>query len=113
MKTLKQILTYIMWIAVSLLLGISYMRIVLGPNEVSSKGLSYLLHVFFDFGLFYVGLIIGSIIALLFILLDVFYLKKKLTNTIKSTITRFLLLLVIAVIIGITHYMLEKVIDVI
>ncbi|MDH7447575.1 hypothetical protein [Aquimarina sp. 2201CG14-23] len=113
MKALKQILVYLIWTITALLLGIGYMRIVLGPNKASTEGLWYLLHIFFDLGLFYVGLVIGVVIAFLFILLDVFYLKKKLKNSIKSNVIRFGFLLVITVFVAVIHYVLEKVVDII
>ena len=89
------------------------MRIVLGPIEMPSEGFGFLLSVFYVHGLFYVGLIIGSIIAFLFILLDIFYLKKKLKHHSKKTSIRFILILVITACVSIIHYVLEKVIDVI
>lgn len=113
MKTLKQILIYIIWTITAIVLGICYMRIVLGPNNASDEGIWYLLYMFYNWGLLHIGLIIGFIIAFLFILLDVFYLKKKLKKNIKSIITRLVVLLVITAIVGVIHYILEKVIDVI
>ena len=113
MGSLKQIVTYAIWTVVAILLGIGYMRIVLGPNEITSEGLWYLVHIFFDFGLLYIGTTIGLIIAILFTLLNIFYLKKKLKNNIQATGIRFLFLLVITVLVGFIHYILEKVIDVI
>ncbi|WP_074407316.1 MULTISPECIES: hypothetical protein [Aquimarina] len=113
MKALKQVLTYLIWIAVSLILGIVYMRILLGPNKVSSDGLWYLLHIFYNLGLLHIGGSIGGVIALLFILLDVFYLKKKLKNNIQATITRFMFLIGITMVVAVIHYVLEKVVDVI
>lgn len=89
------------------------MRIVLGANNIPKEELGYLAHMFYNWGLFHVGLIIGLVITLLFILLDVFYLKKKLKNKGKSTVVQFGLLLIIAITVGIIHYVLEKVIDVI
>jgi len=104
MNTLKQILAYLIWIVVALLLGIGYMWILLGPNEPSTGFLHLFDDFVYDLVLVYVGLITGSIIALLFI---------QLKNNIKSTIIRFLLLLVITIVVGVTHYILEKVVDVI
>jgi len=81
---------------------------LLGPNPLPS---------FFDWTyeliFVYVGLTIGSILALLFILTDVFYLNKKLQNNAHPTIIRFLTLIFIFILVAITHYVLEKVIDVI
>jgi hypothetical protein len=113
MNLLKQIIGYAIWIMVSLLLGFCHMYIVLGPRGEPSTGLLHLIDVFYTFGLFHVGIRIGLIIALLFVLLDVFYLKKKLENNIKSTGIRFMILLVITGIVATIHYILEKVIDII
>ncbi len=113
MKILKQILVYLTWTVIALLVGICYARIILGSNEIAAEGWGYLAHLFYVHGLLYIGLIVGAIIALLFILLDVFYLKKKLKNNIKSTSIRFLFLLVITIVVGVIHYILEKVVDVI
>lgn len=113
MKTLKQILTYLIWIAISLLLGIVYMRMVLGPNHISDGGVWYLLHLFYDYALFHIGVRVGAVIALLFILLDIFLLQKMLKHSIKSRVIRLGLLLLITALVAGIHYVLEKVIDVI
>ncbi|NQY29450.1 MAG: hypothetical protein HRT69_08260 [Flavobacteriaceae bacterium] len=98
----------------SLLLGIGYMWILLGTvGETSSTGFLHLLNLMSNLVLVYVGLIGGSVIALLFILINIFYLKKKLKSNMKSTIIRFFILLVIAIVVGVTHYILEKIVDVI
>ncbi|MBN3581920.1 hypothetical protein JYB64_05935 [Algoriphagus aestuarii] len=113
MRFIKLILTYLIWTILSLLLGIAYMRLLLGPNDVSEDGWWYLLHLFFDMGLLHVGFWIGVAIASCFILLDVFYLRKKLKNNPKKTTIQVIALLVITGLIAIVHYFLEKVIDVI
>ena len=113
MKVIKQILAYLGWTVLALLLGITYMRVVLGQADEPSTGFLHIFDIIYDIALVYVGLIIGSIIALLFILIDAFYLKKKLKNSTKSTSIRFFMLLMITIVVGITHYVLEKVIDVI
>ena len=113
MRALKHIINYTIWTAISLVFGIGYLGIVFGANNMSNEGIGYLFNMFYYWGLFHVGMIIGLVIAVLFIFLDVFYLKKKLKNNLQSTITRFLCLMVITILVGITHYILEKVIDVI
>jgi len=115
MKILKQILVYLIWTVIALLIGIGYMRIILGagPKEETYGYFTFLVELLYNYGLIHVGLIIGSIIALLFILLDIFYLKKKLESNLKSTSIRFITLLVITIVVGVIHYILEKVIDVI
>ena len=111
-NTLKQIISYLIWTLLALLLGIGYMRILLGPNE-SSTGFLHLFELIYDLALVYIGLITGSIIAFIFIFIDIFYLKKKLKKNRKSIIIRFLILLVITIVVAVTHYILEKVVDVI
>lgn len=113
MKILKQILAYLIWIAIALLSGICHMYIVLGPRETGTDFLQVIGTIIYNYALVYVGLYVGAIIALVFILLDVFYLKRKLKQHKRATIIRFSVLVLIAVIIGLTHYVLEKVIDVI
>ncbi len=113
MTLIKHILTYLFWIILSLLLGMIYMRIVLGPNDVSEDGYWYLLHLFFDIGMLHVGFLIGVVIASCFLLLDVFYLRKKLRNNPQKITIQIVVLLAITVSVAIVHYFLEKVIDVI
>ncbi|MFX0558078.1 hypothetical protein ACOCEA_14855 [Maribacter sp. CXY002] len=113
MRIVKQIVAYLLWTVLSFILGIAYMRLFLGPNNVPEEGLWYLLHLFFEIGLIQVGLWGGAIIAFCFIFLDVLYLRNKLINNPKKTIIRLALLLIITVMIAIAHYILEKVIDVI
>jgi len=111
-NTLKQIVAYLIWIGIALLMGVCHMFILLGPREPSTGFFRVLNDILYYLGLI-LGLKIGGIIALLFIILDIFYLKKKLKSNMKSTIIRFFILVIIAVVVGITHYVLEKVIDVI
>lgn len=115
MRLIKNIFNYSFWIIISLILGLLYMRLLLGeiPNEDSYNGFGFFLKLFYQFGLVSVGLIIGSIIALLFIITDIFVLKKKVVNNSRSILVRILTLLFITVIVVIFHYFLEKVIDVI
>ena len=89
------------------------MRIVLGANNISKEGVGYLFHMFYSWGLMHVGLVIGVIIALLFLLLDIFYIKKKFKKNDKLIIVQFGALFIITIIVAVIHYILEKVIDVI
>jgi hypothetical protein len=113
MTILKQILTYLIWISVSFLSAFGYMRIILGPKPKPSTNWMRMFDGIHDYVMVYIGIIIGAIIALLYILIDIFYLKKKLKNNPKRTIIRFLIIIIIASIVGTTHYIFEKVIDII
>ncbi|MCG8183455.1 hypothetical protein [Tenacibaculum piscium] len=114
MKLVYQIRDYFFWVILSLLSGIGYMRIVLGAKPKSSSiGILNVFDWIYDVVLFHVGLSIGSIIALLYVILDVFYLKKKFKNKAKLTRIRFLFFSIIVIIVGVIHHVLEKIIDVI
>lgn len=113
MKVLKPIVAYLFWILMSWILGIAYMRILLGTNTFPDEGLGYLLHLFYHWGVVYVGSAIGLLTALLFLLLDIVYFKKKLKNNSHPTLIRWGVLLGILVFVMIAHFMLEKVINVI
>jgi len=110
---LKQMLAYLVWIVLALIMGVCHMWILLGPKGGVSTGFMHIFDLIYDLALVSIGLITGSVIAFLFILTDIFYLKKKLKNNTKSNFIRFFILIAIAIIVGITHYVLEKVIDVI
>ena len=106
-------LSYIPWTIVSLLSGIAYMHLLLGPNPVPAKGLWIPVRMFMNMGMLRVGLILGSVLALAFILADVFYLKQKLGHGLQATALRVLCFIGIGVCVATVHYVLEKVIDVI
>jgi hypothetical protein len=91
------------------------MRLLLGeiPNEDSYIGLGFFLNLFYKYVFVFVGLIIGTIIALIFILFDYFILRKRLSNNWNSFLIRISILLLMTILVGIVHYILEKVIDVI
>ncbi len=113
MNIIKSIFTYLIWTLLAILLGIVYMRIILGPNNAPDEDIWFLFHVFYNYGLFYLGLIIGGIIAFLFILIDIFYLKRKLKMVQNYQLHFQNMMVVIMLVVGIIHYILEKVIDVI
>ena len=109
----KRILNYLGWFILAILLGFLHMRLVLGaPPESDDEKFSFA-SMIYEWALVQVGAIVGLIIALIFIPLDVFYLNNKLQGNSKATLSRFVIITLIAVIVGGTHYILEKVIDVI
>lgn len=109
----KQFMVYAIWTLVSMIAAFGYMKIVLGPTPEMSRGWLILFDIINKVVLFKVVPIVGSIIALLFILLDVFYLKKKFQYHAWIFGIRLLVLVLITTIVGVVHYLLEKVIDII
>ncbi len=112
---LNQNLTYLIWTAVAILISFGYVRMLIGPapDEETFGGFWFIAQVFYGYGLLYVGLAIGGIVALLFILIDIFYLKKRLKDRPRRTIIRLLVIVLITIIVAIVHYIFEKVIDII
>lgn len=104
MNRLKQLLHYLIWIAVALILGIAYMRIVLGPNDEPSEGLMHLVDIAYDLALVHVGLRIGCVIAVLFVLIDLFYLKKKISNNFQGVLVRLVTIVLITTVVALTLY---------
>lgn len=82
------------------------MFIILGP-KTESTGIMHIFDIIYDFALIHIGFIIGGIIAFLFILIDILYLKTK------SILLKLITLFIISIIVALIHYMLEKVIDII
>ena len=106
-------LSYLPWTIVSLVSGIAYMRLLLGPNPVPEKGVWGIVHMFFKVGMLRVGLTLGAVLALVFILADVFYLKQKLGHGLQATAIRILCFIGIGIIVAVVHYILEEVFDMI
>ena len=113
MNILKKLLTYSIWILLALLSGYGLMYVVLGPKSKHSSGFMKTLDWTHDAALVFTGSIIGGITALLYILLDVFYLNRKLKNHKTSILIRGLLIIIITIIAGTIYYLLEKTIDII
>lgn len=115
MRIVRHLLTYLLWTILSLLIGIGYMRLLLGDiaEDENIGGFGYLLKVFFMHGLVLIGLPFGALIALLFIAVDWFFLRKKLKQGKNKILMRIALLLATTVFVAVVHYFLEVVIDVI
>ena len=109
----KQIGTYFLWTLVSFILAAIYIWTLLGPITIPKKGLSYLLYLFFQWGVIYVGLPVGFCVAVVFIITDIFYLKKKLISYPYPILARFGFLIIIMMLVFLFHYILEKIINVI
>lgn len=113
MKIVKQLIAYIIWTSIAVLLSIGYLRYMLGPPFKETSSFFEFLNFFINIFTLEIGIRVGLVLAFIFILLDHFYLKKKLENSTNKTIKRFIILVSIALVIAICHYVLEDVFDVI
>lgn len=113
MSVLKRILNYSITTLIAVLLAFAYMRIILGAKSKNTDWIAKLFNIIYDLAFVYASLTLGCIIAILYILIDVFYTYNKLKNNTNATSIRLLILIGLAVFVTTTHYILEKVIDVI
>ena len=104
MTILKRILAYLFWTFISILCVFGYLRILLGPKPKTFKGILYILNIFYDYAFFHIGAMIGLGIAIVFILMDILYLNKRLKNIKKASLIRFVILISTTVIVAVTHY---------
>ena len=113
MQKIKNITTYFLWTILSIVCAFAYLRIVLGTVPTPTTDIGEAVFYTLAFFALQLGLILGFIIALVFVLTDIFYLKKKLENKPFKILIRFGVILSITVLVGIIHYILEKVVNVI
>lgn len=113
MKKIKIVLNYVVWILLALLSGLVYMRLLLGPKLEATNVFSTIVNIYYDIALLQIGAFIGGIIAILFLIVDYFYLKKRIKTSSRLIFFRFILLFCSMVVVGFIHYLLEKIIDVI
>lgn len=113
MTVLKRILNYFIWTIIAFICASCYLWIILESLPNYFNGFTSISELLLELIFIYVVPIIGSIIALLYILIDIFYLNKKLKNNVNSTVIRLFFIIGITILLGATHYFLERVIDVI
>lgn len=112
MRLLAQIVSYLPWVLASLAMGLIYFRLLIGPNPAEKEGLWAIFYWFYRIASMQVGLIIGAVIAVLFIAVDLLILRQKLGSGMQATSIRIACLVAITGLVALTHYILEKVLDV-
>ena len=113
MIALKRILNYIFWSVMALLCSFGYLYYLLGDFPDGSAWYDPILLIFYRLVYLYFGLSLAGLIAIIYMLLDVFYLRKKLQTNLKSFIIRCLAIIGITILLACIHLFLEKGIDVI
>jgi hypothetical protein len=86
------------------------MYLILTPQEEAPSGIMYIFFIMLNYAIIYYGLIIGGIIATIFTFINLLFLRKL---QYYAFFIRLGLLIAIAAIVGVIHYSLEKIIDVI
>jgi TRAP-type C4-dicarboxylate transport system permease small subunit len=113
MKVLKRIVNYLFWTVIALVCAFGYLLVILGLPLEETTWFNKMFNFLYNLAFIYIGLPLGGLIALIYILLDLFYLRKKLQSNFESAFLRLFVILGITMCLGAIHYFLEKVIDVI
>ncbi|MEB2777372.1 hypothetical protein SYJ56_18805 [Algoriphagus sp. D3-2-R+10] len=104
---------YTLWFIASVTLGIYYMYLILGPPLEPDSLITIVGNEIYFFALTRVGFIIGSIVFILFLLVDTTLLKSHLKSFLPQLPVRIVSLLALTVMVGMIHYLLEKTLDLI
>lgn len=112
-KWAKTIWEYALWTMAALLLGMGYMYLVLGPPPEPTNTWNFFLGKIYLFGLVRIGLVVGGIVAVLFIIFDAFFIKRKWALSKNKLGIRIIALLILLVLVAMLHYLLEKTINLI
>ena len=110
---IKNVGSYAIWICLSMIMGFVHMFVVLGPNTTGSEGIDFWFDIIYKVALIKVGLIVGGVITILLVLVD-FMLLRRSPNIRRQIITsRILTIIILTIVVGSSHYLLEKTFDLI
>ncbi|WP_109833108.1 hypothetical protein [Reichenbachiella versicolor] len=114
MRIVKHISTYIACLIIGTASFYGYMFMLFGheltaPESVFMK----IMKLIYDIGLMYIAPAAGGIMTLVYGTLDIFYLTKRVRNSNRPFLIRFLAIFIIAFSFVLLHYLLEVVFDVI
>jgi hypothetical protein len=110
MKILILITNYFAWMLISIVLGVVFMRIEIG-KPIEATGFLILFEWLENYIIFYIGGFIGLLSFIPFVLIDLFYIKKKIETKRNQNIMRILIVVVLNVISRVIHHLLEYTLD--
>lgn len=107
MKLFNQILHYTIFSLIAILLGICSILLLSGGFFMFSgkQWWQVILNRFYQIGMLQVGFYMGCITSVLYVLLDILYLRVKLKSS-NTNIIRFLYLLGITLLLSLLYYVL-------
>ena len=110
MKIIITIIKYLTWLLLSVFSGMGCMRLELGkPPEAT--GLWVIFNGLAEFVIIWIGGIIGLVSFIPFVLIDQFYIKRKIETELNQNIIRVFTVLILSTIVTLIHYVLEFVLD--
>ncbi|MCL5247294.1 hypothetical protein M4I21_15840 [Cellulophaga sp. 20_2_10] len=106
MKVIKLILVYILWAILICLSSLGLVRLWMGPKKVSATFLEQLMAWGYGLTLMVDSVVIASISLIIFIFLDLFYIKKRVTLT-KPIVVKLILVLILTTIVAVSYLGLD------
>jgi hypothetical protein len=110
MKILTRIIEYLIWFLLSVFLGMGWMRIELG-KPIEATSLFAIFNCLHAFIIIWIGGFIGLISFILFVLIDLFYIKRKIKTERNQNFVRIFTILISSAIVTLIHYIIEFKLD--
>ncbi|WBU90671.1 hypothetical protein [Cellulophaga omnivescoria] len=106
MKILKLIIGYILWVIPIYLCSLGIVRLWMGPQEVGSTFLEQLMAWGYGLTLMMDSVLIAALTIVTFIILDLFYLKKR-SNQIQPIIFKLISALALTIVVAVLFLCVE------
>ncbi|MDI3321427.1 hypothetical protein [Pinibacter soli] len=111
MNVIKTTIKYLIWLLLSISAGMGCMRIELEKPPAALTGFWAIFNGLHEFIIIRIGGLIGLISFILFVLIDLFYIKIKVETKLNQNILRIITILFLNIIVTLIHYVLEFVLD--
>lgn len=106
MKVITTITKYLIWLLLSIFSGMGWMRIELGKS-IEATGFLAVLNGLDKSIIIWIGGFIGSISFIPFVLIDLFYIQRKIGTKLNQNITKIFSVFILTGIAALIHYVLE------
>ena len=110
MKVIATIIQNLIWLFLSVFSGMGWMRIELG-KPINSTGFFAIFNGLDVFIMICIGGVIGLISFVPFVLLDLWYIRRKIETKLNQNIIRILSIIILSAIITVIHYVLEFILN--
>jgi hypothetical protein len=110
MKVIITIIKYLIWLFLSVFSGMGWMRIELG-KPIKATGFFSIFNGLDESIIIWIGGFIGLISFIPFVLIDLYYIKRKIETRLNQNIARILTVFILTGIVTLIHYVLEFKLD--
>lgn len=110
MKAITAITKYLIWLLLSVFSGMGWMRIEL-VKPIEATGFFAILNGLDKSIMIWIGGFIGLISFIPFVLIDLFYIQRKIGTKLNKNITRILSVFILTAIVTLIHYVLEFILN--